>query len=131
MTEAHHPEPGSFAKPGSSTMKTYLKPAIILIAAGLSLAACNKSSTDKAADTAADVSRAETEGNAAQVDTAADTMENKGEAVGGTTEDAMTADANAMRDRADAMNAAGEKKADAIEAGTMPPSAADMPATQK
>ncbi len=108
-------------------MKTYLKPAIILIAAGLSLAACDKSPADKAAD----VSRAQTEGAAAQVDAAATATEKQGEAVGGATEDSMTTNADAMHNSADAMKDAGEKKADAIEEGTMSPSTVDMPTAKK
>lgn len=101
-------------------MKNYLTPAILMLAAGLTLTACNK----KPADTAADVSRAETEGAAAQMDTSADTVENKGEALGGAAENAADAQASAMHDQADATKEAGEKKADAIEAGKIPPSAA-------
>jgi hypothetical protein len=107
-------------------MKTYLKPAVILIAAGLSLAACDKSPADKAAD----VSRAQTEGAAAKVDAAATATEQQGEAVGGATEDAMTAKADAMHNSADAIENAGEKKADAIEEGKMSTSTVDMPVTK-
>ncbi|GGE12030.1 hypothetical protein GCM10011529_17960 [Polymorphobacter glacialis] len=93
-------------------MKT-LTPTMMILAAGLTLAACNKSPADKAAD----VARAETEGAAAQIETTADTIENKGEAVGGVVEDNAEVKADAIRDQADAVKDAGEAKADKIEEG--------------
>jgi hypothetical protein len=102
-------------------MKKYLTPAIMMVAAGLTLASCNKKPEEKAAD----LSRAQTEGAAAQVDVQANTVENKGEVIGGATEKAADSQADALHSQADAIKAAGEKKADAIEKGNLPMSAAN------
>jgi uncharacterized membrane protein YqiK len=70
----------------------------------MTLAACEKKTTDAQADAVRDTSDAA----AADIDNKADVVENKGEA-----------NADAMREGADAVRDRGETKADAIEAGTV------------
>ena len=93
-------------------MKIRFAPTMLILAAGLSLAACNKSTTDAQADAV----RATTDAEAANVEAKADVVENQGEAVGGVTEDKAEATADAMREGADATKDAGEMKADAKQA---------------
>lgn len=94
-------------------MKINFAPTILVLAAGLSLAACNKSPADAQADAVRDTTNAE----AASTEQKADVIENQGEAVGGVTEDRAEATADAMRDKAEAITDRGEMKADAIEDG--------------
>lgn len=96
-------------------MKMTFAPTMLILAAGLSLAACNKSPKDAQADAVRDTTKAE----AANIEQKADVVENQGEAVGGVTEDAAAATADAMRNKADAVTNTGEMKADAIEDGKM------------
>lgn len=79
-------------------------PLLLLVAAGLTLAACEQKTTDAQADAVRNTS-----------DAAASDMENKAERV----EDRGEANADAMRESADAVRDRGENKADAIEAGTV------------
>jgi uncharacterized membrane protein YqiK len=78
-------------------------PLLLLVAAAMTLAACEKKTTDAQADAVRNTSDAA----AADIDNKADAVENKGEA-----------NAEAMREGADAVRDRGENKADAIEAGT-------------
>jgi hypothetical protein len=78
-------------------------PLLLLAVASLTLAACEKKTTDAQADAVRNTSDAA----AADIDNKADTVENRGEA-----------NADAMREGADAVRDRGENKADAIEAGT-------------
>ena len=55
----------------------------------------------------------------ADIDRRAEAVEDKGEAVGGATEQQAESNADAMRERADAVRDRGERQADAVEAGTM------------
>lgn len=79
-------------------------PLLLLVAAAMSLAACEKKTTDAQADAVRDTS-----------DAAASDMENKADRA----EDRGEANADAMREGADAMRDRGENKADAIEDGTV------------
>lgn len=94
-------------------MKLNLAPAMLILVAGLSLAACNKSTADKQAEAVRDTTGAA----ASSMEAQADVVENKGEAVGAATADNAEAAADSMRNQADAMKETGEKKADAIEDG--------------
>ena len=76
---------------------------LLVIAATVSLAACEKKVTDAQADAV----RSTSDAAAADIDNKADVAETKGEATG-----------DAIRDSADAVRDKGEAKADAIEAGT-------------
>ena len=96
-------------------MKIRFAPTMLVLAAGLSLAACNKSTADHQADAVRDTTKAE----AANIEQKADVVENHGDAMGGVASDHADATADAMRDHADAVKNAGEKKADAIEDGKM------------
>jgi hypothetical protein len=77
-------------------------PMLLLIAATLTLAGCEKKVTDAQADAVRDTSDAA----AADIDNKADRVEDKGEA-----------NADAMREGADAVRDRGENTADAIEEG--------------
>lgn len=79
-------------------------PLLLLVAATMTLAACEKKTTDAQADAVRDTSAAA----AADIDNKADGVEDKGEA-----------NADAMREGADAVRDRGENKADAIEDGTV------------
>jgi hypothetical protein len=94
-------------------MKITFAPTLVILAAGLALAGCNKSTTDAQADAVRDTTKAE----AASIESKADVVENNGEAMGSATEDNARATADAMRNSADAVKDTGEAKADAIEAG--------------
>lgn len=94
-------------------MKTNFAVALLVLSAGLSLAACNKPATDAKADAV----RAEADATAAQVDTNADTLEKTGENQAAAIEGATDTKADAMRNTADAIEKTGEKQADAIEDG--------------
>jgi hypothetical protein len=94
-------------------MKITLAPTLLILAAGLALAGCQKSTTDAQADAVRDTTKAE----ASSMETRADVVENNGAAVGAATEDNAKAAADAMRDDAKAVKDTGEVKADAIEAG--------------
>lgn len=96
-------------------MKLNLAPTMLILVAGLSLAACNKSTADKQADAVRDTTGAA----ASSMNAQADVVENKGEAAGAAAADNAAATADSMRNSADAMKDTGEKKADAIEAGKM------------
>ena len=79
-------------------------PLLMLVAAALTLAACEKKTTDAQADAVRDTSDAA----AADLENRANTVEEKGEA-----------NADAMREGADEVRDRGERKADAIEEGTV------------
>ena len=79
-------------------------PLLLLVAAAMTLAACEKKTADAQADAVRDTSAAA----ASDMDNKADAVEDRGEAVG-----------DSMRDKADAVRDRGEAKADAIEAGTV------------
>lgn len=79
-------------------------PLLLLVAAAMSLAACEKKTTDAQADAVRNTSDAA----AADIENKADSVEEKGEA-----------NADAMREGADAVRDRGENKADAIEDGTV------------
>jgi hypothetical protein len=86
-------------------------PTIMILVAGLSLAACNKSTPDAQADAVRDTTAAA----ANSVDASADAVEKQGEVAA----DQADVKADAMRDNADAMKNTAETKADAIEAGDL------------
>ena len=90
-------------------------PMILVIAAGMSLAACEKKTTDAQADAVRDTTKAA----ASSMENKADVVENQGEAAGTAAKDGAEASADAMRNQADAVKDAGERKADAIESGTI------------
>jgi hypothetical protein len=90
-------------------------PILLLLAAGVSLAACNKSTTDAQADAVRETSNAA----AASIDQEAAMVEDKGEAMGKAAEANADETADAMRNKADAIKTEAETKADAIEAGTL------------
>ncbi len=92
-------------------MTRTLNPLILLLAAGLSVAACNKSPADAQADAVRDTSS----GVAAQIDKSADAVEANGKAAADATKTAAENKADVMHDQADAVKANGEAKADAIE----------------
>lgn len=79
-------------------------PLLLLVACAMTLAACEKKTTDAQADAVRDTSAAA----ASDIENKADVVENKGEANG-----------DAMRDNADAVRDRGEAQADAIESGKM------------
>lgn len=86
---------------------------LLICVAGISLAACNKKTTDAQADAVRDTTQAA----ASSMETKADVVEQQGEAMGAATENNAEASADALRDQADAVKDTGEKKADAIEDG--------------
>lgn len=94
-------------------MKLTFAPTIAILAAGLVLVGCEKSTTDAQADAV----RNTTEAAASSIDNKADAVENSGEAMGAATEDQAKATADAIRNDAEAIKDTGEAKADAIESG--------------
>lgn len=94
-------------------MNTIFTP-MILMAAALTLAGCEKSTADAQADAVRD----STSATATNMENKADSVEKTGEVAGQVTENKAEANADAIRDQADAVKDAGETKADAIEAGT-------------
>jgi hypothetical protein len=93
-------------------MKILMTPLIVL-AAGISLAACEK----KAADVQADAVRDQADTTASTMENKADIVENTGADQAAAVEGATDNKADAMRDQADAVKDNAEQKADAIEAG--------------
>lgn len=79
-------------------------PVLLMVAAAVTLAACDKKTTDAQADAVRNTSDAA----AADLENRADRVEDRGEA-----------SAEAMRESADAVRDRGENKADAIEDGTV------------
>ncbi|HPU15761.1 MAG TPA: hypothetical protein PK808_06735 [Polymorphobacter sp.] len=98
-------------------MKRILIPSILLVTAALTLAACQKSP----ADAQADAVRTDSKATATAVDAQADTIEANGKADASVTKDVTKNQADALHDQADAIAENGEKRADAIEAGKVPP----------
>ncbi len=94
-------------------MRFHLSPLLLVLVAGVSLAACDKKTTDSQADAVRDTSDAA----ASDIDNKADAVEDAGEAMGARTENQADANADAMRNQADAVRDRGERKADAIEEG--------------
>jgi predicted small secreted protein len=98
-------------------MKRIIMPTILLATAALTLAACQK----KPADVQADAVRNDTQATATAVDNSADTIEANGKADASMTKNATENQADALRNQADAIEKNGENRADAIEAGKVPP----------
>jgi len=88
---------------------------LLVLGAGVSLAACQKSTKDAQADAVRDTSEAA----AASIDKSATAVEDKGAAMSKAVEANATATADAMHNQADAIKSNAETKADAIEAGTL------------
>jgi hypothetical protein len=101
--------------PNRSVTTMRYNPSILLLVcvAGVSLAACEKKTSDAQADAVRDTTQAA----ASSIENKADAVEAQGETTGNATENNAAATADAMRDRADSIKDAGEEKADAIEAG--------------
>lgn len=94
-------------------MKPYLTPIAMVLAAGLTLAGCNKSPQDKAADAVRDQANA----SASNVDAAADAAAATASDTSSAAAAGAKATADAMHDQADAIKDNGKAKADAIEDG--------------
>jgi hypothetical protein len=96
-------------------MRYNLSSLLLVCVASVSLAACDKKTSDAQADAVRDTTQAA----ASDIEGKADAVEDQGKLDGNAVENSAEAAADKMRDKADTIKGVGEQKADAIEAGKM------------